>query len=276
MKCLCVTLGLWLALPGMAAEANPVPSSITVVMDDNYPPYIFRTGDGALHGILKDTWELWSRKTGIRVNLLAMDWARAQATMAAGEADLIDTIFETPERRALYDFSAPYATIDVPIFFHKSISGISDVETLRGFTIGVKDGDASIGWLEARGLVSLKRYPSYEAMIEAAGRQEIRIFCIDQPPGAYLLYKAGLEEEFRHTQPLYSGQFHWAIRHGDRPMQKLVADGFARITTKERQEIQAKWLGKSLSPEDRRYLEVLTWALELAGRASGITASWSH
>ena len=267
--------GLFLVVAPMMARATETPTAITVVTDDNYPPYIFRSYDGTLHGILKDYWDLWSAKTGIKVNLRAMDWAKAQAVMLAGEADVIDTIFETAERRPLYDFSAPYATIDVPIFFHKSISGISDVDTLRGFTIGVKDGDACISWLEERGLKSLKRYPSYEVMVEAASNQDIRIFCLDQPPASYLLVRKGLEAEFRHTPPLYSGQFHWAVRKGNQTIHKVVSDGFARISAEDRQSIWNKWLGTSLSQQDHHTLDLVTWGLEIAAGGSLILGIWA-
>lgn len=270
-----LALALALLSPPMVARAAEPPSSITVVTDDNYPPYIFRTYDGTLHGILKDYWDLWSEKTGIKVNLRAMDWAKAQAMMLAGEADVIDTLFETPERLPLYDFSAPYATIDVPIFFHKSISGISDVDTLRGFTIGVKDGDACISWLEERGLKSLKRYSSYEAMVDAASVQDIRIFCLDQPPAFYLLVRKNLEAEFRHTPPLYSGQFHWAVRKGDQTVFKLVENGFARISPEERQRIWNKWLGTSLSLQDHHTLDLVTWGLEIAAGGALILGIWT-
>ncbi|MDO8605868.1 MAG: PAS domain S-box protein [Phaeospirillum sp.] len=271
---LCLAVLACLTTPA-AAETPPRPTSITVVMDDNYPPYIFRTGDGSLHGILKDMWELWSLKTGIQVNLLAMDWARAQAVMGAGDADAIDTIFQTPDRQTIYDFSAPYATIDVPIYFHKSISGISNAETLRGFTVGVKDGDACIDWLEARDIRSLKRYPSYETMIESAGKQEIRIFCVDQPPASYFLLKSALEAEFRHTAPLYSGQFHRAVRKGNATTFHLIEDGFAKITAEEHRRIETRWMGSPLSQGEQRYMEAVTWALEAMAVGALLLGVWT-
>ncbi|WP_161539584.1 PAS domain S-box protein [Paramagnetospirillum kuznetsovii] len=250
-------------------------TSITVVLDDNYPPYIFRGSDGAVQGILKDRWEAWGRKTGIRVQLLAMDWARAQAVMNAGEADVIDTLFETPERLKLYDYSKPYATIDVPIFFHSSISGITGAETLRGFTVGVKDGDACIDWLDSRGIKSLRRYPSYESMIDAAGKHELRILCIDQPPASYFLYKMGLESQFRSSAPLYSGQFHWAVRKGDAELYRLIAKGFAAIPEEDVEAIQTKWMGSALTRPDSRYVEAITLALEVAALGALVLAAWA-
>lgn len=156
---------LFATLPSFADESNlGKRQSITVVMDDQYPPYIFRDEEGHLQGILKDTWDLWSKKTGIAVKLEAMDWGKAQQFMLAGNADVIDSIFLTEARSHLYDFSKPSATLEVPIFFHKSIEGISDAHSLQGFTVGVKDGDACIEWLTEHGIANFKKYPSYEAI----------------------------------------------------------------------------------------------------------------
>ena len=85
-------------------EGKSKPATITVVSDDNYPPYIFRTGDGHLTGYNVDLWKLWEARTGVHVNLIATDWAKAQDQMAAGKADVIDTMFRTPQREKLYDF----------------------------------------------------------------------------------------------------------------------------------------------------------------------------
>lgn len=219
------------------------PSSITVVMDDNYPPYIFRDANGQVQGILKDGWALWSQRTGIAVNLQAMDWGKAQAAINNAQADVIDTIFETEPRKLIYAFSAPYASIEVPIFFHKSLSGITDAASLRGFSVGVKDGDACIDTLQAQGVEHLKRYPSYEAMILAASQGESLILCIDKPPAVYFINKLGMASQFRFSAPLYVGEFHRAVRKGDEALLQWVDEGFAQISPAELQAIEQKWLG---------------------------------
>ena len=222
------------------------PSSITVVMDDNYPPYIFRDAKGQVQGILKDSWALWSQRTGVAVDLQAMDWGKARQVMESGQADVIDTIFETAPRKLIYSFSPPYASIEVPIFFHKSLSGITDAASLRGFSVGVKDGDACIDTLQAQGVQHLKRYPSYEAMILAASQGDALILCIDKPPAVYFINKLGMASQFRFSAPLYVGEFHRAVRKGDEALLQLVAEGFAQISPAELQAIEQKWLGTAL------------------------------
>ena len=130
------TLAVAQAQANTAAEvAPPRPAAITVVSDDNYPPYILRDARDRLQGILVDSWALWEKRAGVRVDLRAMDWAKAQQTLLAGKADVIDTIFATEARRALYEFTQPYARLDVPIFFHESLSGIVNADSMNGFTI---------------------------------------------------------------------------------------------------------------------------------------------
>lgn len=225
------------------AGERPTPSSVVVVMDDNYPPYVFRNADGHICGILPDQWALWSVKTGWPVELRAMDWAAAQRCMRDGQADVIDTIFHTPERALLYDFTSPYAQIEVPIFAHVSLGGISDLPSLRGFTVGVKAADSVVPYLNSRGIDNIRQYPSYEAIILAAKNHEIKVFSVDAPAGAYYLYKHGVAHEFRRAFVLYTGQFHRAV-HKHRPdLLQRVQSGFGAISRREYRAIERKWMG---------------------------------
>jgi len=236
-------------LPPAAPRAAPPPPvrEITVVSDDNYPPYIFRDADGVLRGILPDQWKLWEARTGVRVRLQAMDWAEAQRVMREKRADVIDTIFRTPEREQLYDFTPPYAEIRVPVFSHRSLGGIADPSSLRGFTIGVKAGDSVIGILAEHGIDSLREYPSYEAIVQAARENELRVFSVDEPAAVYYLYKSGIEDQFRTSFVLYTGEFHRAVHKGSPDLLALVQHGFSRISPREYRAIEDKWMGTPVS-----------------------------
>lgn len=238
--------GAVLLLAGaVPAIAHPAVTSITVVVDDNYPPYIFRDEHGNLQGILPDEWALWEKETGVPVKLFGMDWGAALEFMRDGKADVIDTIFLNDERARLYEFTKPYAQIEVPVFFHKDLGGIGDVQSLRGFTIGVKEGDACIAVLRSHGITDFKEYPSYEAIIKAAMERQIRVFSVDKPPALYYLYKFNAADDFRYSFILYTGEFHRAVQKGRRQLLSLVEDGFSGITTGERRQVERKWLGTS-------------------------------
>ncbi len=235
-----------LVLFPVAVSAAEAPRSISVVIDNNYPPYIFLDQDGKPQGLLKDMWSLWSEKTGIRVDLKPMEWDQALSTMKQGKADVIDTIFQTAERQNLLDFSKSYADISVNIFFRKGVSGITNAASLQGFTVGVKAGDTCIDYLTQHGITTLKTYPSYEKEVEAAIHDQIKVMCIDKPPALYLLNKLGAADEFRHSPSLYVGHFHWAVAKGRADLMHLVSNGFSQITPEERESVYQHWLGESL------------------------------
>ncbi len=243
-----------------AQEGSFLPRrAITVLIDNNYPPYVFRDQYGELQGIIPDQWKLWSRETGVPVKLRAEPWALAMDLMLKGDGDVLDTVFKTPEREKIYDFSPPYATIDVPVYVSSSISGISSIASLEGFLVAAKEGDASISQLTQNGISNIKLYPGYREIVEDAVAGNIHVFCVDKPAALYYIYKLGAQDRFKEAFILNSGQFHRAVREGDKDTLALLASGFDSISKAEYQDIERKWIGQRISGP-RSVGLFLTWA----------------
>ena len=230
---------------GAGAEGRAV-RPIRVVMDNNYPPYVFLDGDGILQGILVDQWQLWQKKTGTPVEIKAIDWGSALRGMKEGDFDVIDTIFKTEERSGWLDFTRPYARLEVPVFFNKEISGISGVESLKGFAVAAKEGDAAVDLLRSHGVDNLLLFKGYEEIIRAAKEHKVNVFVVDKPPALYFLYKYGIQGQYKESPPLDVGQFHRAVKKGDKALLQQIEVGFARISTKELQQIEEKWYGSPI------------------------------
>ena len=248
-------LSLFTLVPPLC-KGESVP--LRVVMDDNYPPFVFRSPDGRLQGILVDQWRLWEKKTGVPVEIRGMEWDRAIREMESGMHDVIDTLFSTPQREKVFSFTPPYRTIEVPIFFHRDITGIKDTESLKEFPVAVKRGDAAVEYLKQRGVYSLLEYDSYEAIIRDALAQKIAVFVVDKPPALYYLYKFGIQDYYRlSTPPLYKGAFHRAVRKGNDVLLALVKKGFSLMTKEELRAIDTRWLGETVErPIVLRYVLV--------------------
>ncbi|MDP3481571.1 MAG: transporter substrate-binding domain-containing protein [Desulfoprunum sp.] len=230
---------------GAGAEGQAA-RPIRVVMDNNYPPYVFLDGDGILQGILVDQWRLWQKKTGTPVEIKAIDWGSALKGMKEGDFDVIDTIFKTEERSGWLDFTRPYARLEVPVFFNKEISGISGVESLKGFAVAAKEGDAAVDLLRSHGVENLLLFKGYEEIIRAAKEHKVNVFVVDKPPALYFLYKYGIQGQYKESPPLDVGQFHRAVKKGDKALLQQIEVGFARISTKELQQIEEKWYGSPI------------------------------
>ena len=227
--------------------ASPSSARIIVAFDEDYPPYSFKDNEGHIHGIIPDLWAAWSKVTGVAIDLRPLPWAEAIKAFDAGEADVLDSVFENAERNAKWDFTPAYAVIDVPVFVHRSISGIDSVADLRGFRVAVKSGDAAIDELTGKGVTLLSSYDNYKDIVDAATSLDVRIFCVDEPPALYYLYKKGADREFRLAFTLYQGAFHRAVHKGRPDLLALVNRGFMDLSTATRTAINRKWLGAPLS-----------------------------
>ena len=215
--------------PAEAAGAFSPPAALRVVTDDNYPPYLFRGDHGELEGIVKDKWSLWSRATGVPVEVQGVDWSEAQDLVRVGAAEVIEALTWRKERTRDYEFSPGYTTIEARVYFHQSISGINDVASMRGFSVGAKEGSACGAWLKERGIDTIRWFANSEGLVKAAGSGIVRLFCMDSTVAQFFLFKHNLAEEFRQSAPLYSAQSHWAVRKGRVELRDFIQQGFDRI-----------------------------------------------
>ncbi|AKR44186.1 hypothetical protein ACJ67_12755 [Methylophilus sp. TWE2] len=236
--------------------------SITVISDDNYPPYLFKDTNGNTVGIVADTWKLWEQKTGVKVTLLAIVWEQALQQLQSGHADVIEMIYQDPEREKRFSFSAPYATLPVGIYAHESIGGLATSNHLSGFTVGVQKGDGCIFHLKQAGVQSFRLYNNYEEMITATLKGEIKILCMDDYPATYYLYRAHADQTILRAFTLYQGEFHRAVKKGNEQTLSLIAKGMAAITPAELAAIEAKWKGRPL--QKHLYYGQALWALVAA------------
>ncbi|HTQ73324.1 MAG TPA: PAS domain S-box protein [Burkholderiales bacterium] len=262
---------------GQGALAFSPPERLVVVSDGNYPPYLFRDGSGELEGILVDKWALWSGRTGVPASVVGMEWAKAQQSVQEGSADVIDALAYTEARAPLYEFSPGYADVDARVYFHKSISGINTVASMRGFTIGAKDGSACAAWLEEHGITTLRSFPTSDAVVEAARTREVPLFCMDVPAAEYFIFKDSLEGEFRQTEPLYVARFHWAVAKGRTELRDFIQKGFEQISADELQDIDTRWTGTPLrTPFDTRYLYYLAAGFAGILAAAALLVAWNR
>lgn len=231
----------------LSADTETSPASIRVAIDDNYPPYIMREADNSLSGYLVDIWKLWEIKTGVNVEIIAQDWDLAQQTMENSGADVIDTMFRTPQRELTLDFSKPYAVIPIAIYAHGDHTGITNISGLQGFQVGVKAGDACIDRLSAGGITDLQLYASYELLLQAAIAKQVHVFCMDEPPANYLIFRAQVSQLFRKSFTISEGKFHRAVHKGDVATLALVERGFSAITPAELKTLDEKWMGQTLN-----------------------------
>lgn len=252
---LCALLGA--ASPSPAAMPGEI-DRLVVVTDDHYPPYLFRDEDGALQGIVKDRWALWSQRNAIPVEVRGMDWAGAQRELREGRADVIDSLAYTEERASHYAYSLSHDNAEARLFFHRSLTGITGLESVRQMPVAVKRGSACRERLRSAGVQSIQEFPDSQALVKAAAAGIVRVFCMDTYAARYFLFQERLAEDFHETEPVYTATLHWAVS-ADRPeLLAFIESGYGKIAPGEIARIDAKWMGHPMrSPLDVRYLYAL-------------------
>ena len=148
-----------------------------------------------------------------------------------------------------------------------SITGLG---TLKGFQIGVQSGDACIHQLANHGITTIVEYPNYTALLDAARRQEIKLFCLDEYPANFYLYKTHTQNDFRKAFELYQGQFRRATRKGDSETLRRVEEGMRLILPEEDAALRKKWFGTPL--DIGAYGRYIGWGLTVAAGAALLLA----
>lgn len=245
---------------------------LTVVGDQNYPPYLFRDQSGDVSGYIADLWKLWAQTTGTEVNLIATQWDDAQKSVLDGKADVIEMIFRTPDRESIYSFSAPYATVKAAIYTVDGMSGISTPTELAGFVVGVQEGDACVSRLRALGVNDLRLYDNYQQLIGDMLARNVRIMCMDEYPANYYLYRHVADQEIRKAFTFYTDHFRRAVKKGELATLDMVEQGMARIDPEKLQALKDKWMGVPIHPTSPSYLVLYGLIISLV--LGGILAAW--
>ncbi|MFC1609029.1 transporter substrate-binding domain-containing protein [Patescibacteria group bacterium] len=253
----CVTI----LLAGYCAIASHEDKLIVVVGDDSYAPFEFEDDQGNMQGITVDIWRLWSEKTGIEVDYRGMDWAEALLMVENGEADVVGGMFYSEERDKRFDYSSPYWEIPAYIFFHEDILGITDLEDLSGFEIGVVKSDFAEDYLKENfPQYNLVGYDGFDDLVKAAIDEEVRVFVMDAPIGKFYLSQTTEGAKYKHTSdPIYTNHLHAGVQEGDADTLNVVNAGFSQISDKDLGSIEKDWTGLSVSFAHslRRYILIL-------------------
>ncbi|WP_411877250.1 transporter substrate-binding domain-containing protein, partial [Vulcanococcus limneticus] len=258
-----------------APGAQPSRRPVRVVVSEAFPPISFVDRQGRIQGLARDRWELWQRRTGIPVQLQAMDWLEAQQAVQAGRADVVAAMARTAARERLYDFTKPYLEVDVRLYYNRALSGIVDIATSKSFTVGVRSGDVCIEKLKAAGNRTFRVYRDYDALILAARTGTLHVFCMNELPANYILSQQGLTDRFLQSPPLYTSGMYEAVRKGNTAMRDTVIAGFDRISDAEEHELEKKWLGAAIEPYSAWLARYVFHLVAAALGIAGVVTIWA-
>ncbi|NSW77287.1 MAG: transporter substrate-binding domain-containing protein [Candidatus Atribacteria bacterium] len=213
-----------------------------MVLDWDYPPFTSIDENGRFVGISVDFWKRFEEKTGIQVALIPMEWSMAHQVMLRKEAEVIDTIFYTPERDQYLDYTRPLFPITSSIYYHKNLP-ISSFQDLTPHVVGAKEKDALIDIaLKENPSIKLRLYKNYSDIVKAAKKREIQVFLMDDPPANYHLVQHQLLYEFSRLPIPVSNSFYLATWEGNEKVLTMINEGLSKFSDEELRELSKRYL----------------------------------
>jgi two-component system cell cycle sensor histidine kinase/response regulator CckA len=223
--------------------------SIRVAGGNSFRPGLYLGTGGKPNGIYYDLWEIWSRKTGIKIQWRLMDWPKTIPALLAGEVDVVLGVTYTQERTKYLDFTTPYGYTTTYIYYHKEIGGIKDLDDLEGFPIGILESTNIKLDLDAKygSRLILIGYDNYFQLVEAIEDEKVRVFIAEEQNMYYYLSRFHLTGLFRHLKdPLHVSDLRAAVSKGNKELLELLENGLALITEEEKKAVFDKWYGSSI------------------------------
>ncbi len=259
---LSVLLGSWAVLPTIgnaAPTSGPLGDTAPLVMTgpDHCVPFQFTDADGSPEGLNIDIWNLWSRKTGRKIEFRLSTWSEAIRLLEEGRADFSAPVLPSEKLRQWADFTTAYASRTYYLFHHKSLKGISRFSDLKGLHVGVVEAGLSSNFVKNTVPfgTTIIEYPSFPELAQAAFLGEIHAFAGTMFNAAHHLSKLGLLDEYRYTRtPAVELPVHACVRKEDSDLLALLDDGLSRITPEEMHALEERW-------KESRLVRRIPWQL---------------
>lgn len=195
-------LTIWLVLILGAASAQ---ARDLLAVGTNFPRVFSADDAGQLSGLAVDLLRRAALSQGLKIRFETYPWARAQAMVEQGQADILIGPYRTPERERRFLFSQLAFYEDALVFYAKRSSTAlwrGDVAALRGRSIGLVLGWSYGAALEqARPSFSVSSPGDVATGLRMLQRGRIELLASNERNTLPVLEALGLSQELVALQP---------------------------------------------------------------------------
>lgn len=219
------------ALPSVFAADLPKLSVLTM---PNFQPFEWKGDDGKMTGFDMDLIRDIGKIAGFEPVIKTVEFSGIVPALQTGSADIgIASIFVTPARLKVVDFSTPYYKSGGSILVRANNDSIKSMKDLAGKKVGTLTGSGSYNYIaENAPQADNIAYPSAADLYMALMGNAVDAIFHDSPNVAYFVKTKG-QDKVKIVGPVYNGvDLAIAMPKGskwvkpiDDAMAKLKADG---------------------------------------------------
>ncbi|MBB5022517.1 PAS domain-containing protein [Desulfurispira natronophila] len=224
---------------------------IVFVSQTDYPPFEFVDVDESSNGMMVELAQWLSTVVGVEAVFVDANFLEAQKAVQDGTADVITSFFYSPSRDQTFDFTQTIFEVPASIFVRPDRLDIVRAQDLAGKRVAMQRGDFAGDFLSDLG-IAFEKIPtgSFSEAAQAVISGVADAVIGDEQILMYYLHRYHLTDQLKISgEPLYVGQNAMAVKAGNVHLQSILDQGisYARQSGKL-QEIEDKWLGKTLEP----------------------------
>ena len=256
---LAVGCGVGLLLSANAACGQGRSAPALFLGNEALPPMCFME-HGQPRGVVVDVAAALAQHMRRPVVVRLADWADAQRRVREGRAEALLQINPSPERRALYDFSAPLLRSEFMIFTGADRLGVAGLRDLRGLRVGVERTGLPIQLLQAHPEIITTPVPNPAQGFALLAKGAVDAVIADRWVGAYLLARDRIGGVRMIQEPVARSESAIAVRKGDTALLADINAALASLRQSgEYAAILDRWQPKEVVFTTREQQQLQAW-----------------
>jgi len=167
-------------------------AELRVGVDTAFVPFEFKGKDGKYTGFDVELWDAIAKRLKLDYKLTPMDFNGLIPGLTTGNLDVVlAAIFIKSSREKAIDFSHPYFRAGLKVMVRSENKDIHGPEDLKGKTVAVKTGTATVDYVNTLGAKKIIKFPNIgQAYLEVvAGGADAAMH--DTPNVLYYIKTAG-------------------------------------------------------------------------------------
>ena len=229
-----------------AALELPSNRPLSIGGDRNYPPFEYLDKNGRPTGFTVELTQAIAREMNMNIHIQLGEWESMVKALRDGRIDALEGMFYSPERDQFLDFSPKFLVIHcVSIARHGAGKHPVTIEDLAGLDLVVQAEDAILDTLRERGIEpKISTVKTQEDVIRAVAEGQNDYGLGTRFGALHAVKKNGWTNIEIGDQVIYSGEYAYAVAHGNDALLAQFAEGLRLLKDSgEYQRLYDKWLG---------------------------------
>ncbi len=147
----------------LMASALAHAEELRVGVDKDFAPFEFKDKDGKYTGFDVDLWNAVAKRLNLKYKLIPMDFNGLIPALKTENIDVaLAAIFIKAAREKVIDFSHAYFRAGLKVMVSAANQDIKGPEDLKGKTVAVKTGTATVDYVKTLGAKKLIKFPNID------------------------------------------------------------------------------------------------------------------